>query len=314
MGKEKSHINIVITGHLDSSKSTINGHLIYKYGGTDQKNIEKFEKEAVEMGRGSFKDAWVLDKVKDERKCGITIDMLYHHQYLPVEIQDHQVLWIPTTGKRYKEIIQEVRTYIKKIGYNTDTVAFLPFLVGMNIYKIDGIDTVPVEPGVLKPSTVVTLAPVNVIIEAKSDEMHHEALSETLPGDYVGFNIEKVSVKDTHHGNVGGVSKNDPPMEAADFWTVLNYPGLISAGYAPVWDCHPAHIACKFAELKEVDCRSEKKPEDGPRFLKSCEAAMVDTVPVSAFAMDVIKTVTKKAAGASKVTKSAQKAQKAKLI
>ncbi|KAJ8792332.1 hypothetical protein J1605_019888 [Eschrichtius robustus] len=150
----------------------------------------------------------------------------------------------------------------------TDKLICLPL---QNIYKIDGIDTVPVEPGVLKPSMVVTLAPVNVIIEAKSDEMHHEALSEALPGDYVGFNIEKVSVKDIHHGNVGGVSKNDPPMEAADFRTILNHPDQISAGYAPVWDCHPAHIACKFAELKEVDCRSEKKPEDGPRFLKSSQ-------------------------------------------
>lgn len=60
--------------------------------GLTKKNIKKFEKEAVEMGRGSFKDAWVMDKVKDECKCDITIDMLYHHQYLPVEIQDHQVL------------------------------------------------------------------------------------------------------------------------------------------------------------------------------------------------------------------------------
>lgn len=40
---------------------------------------------------------------------------------------------------------------------------------------------------VFKPSTVVTLAPVNVIIEAKSDEMHHEALSEALLGDSVGL-------------------------------------------------------------------------------------------------------------------------------
>ena len=60
--------------------------------GMTKKTTEKFEKEAAEMGKGSFKDACVLDKVKDERKCGITFDILYHHQYLPVEIQDHQVL------------------------------------------------------------------------------------------------------------------------------------------------------------------------------------------------------------------------------
>jgi elongation factor 1-alpha len=39
-------------------------HLIYKCGGIDKRTIEKFEKEAAEMGKGSFKYAWVLDKLK----------------------------------------------------------------------------------------------------------------------------------------------------------------------------------------------------------------------------------------------------------
>ena len=72
-----------------------------------------------------------------------------------------------------------------------------------------------VETGVLQPGMVVTFAPVNVTTEVKSVEMHHEALSEALPGDNVGFNVKNVSVKDLHHGNVVGDSKNDPPMEAA---------------------------------------------------------------------------------------------------
>lgn len=59
MGKEKTHINIVVIGHVDSGKSTTTGHLIYKCGGIDKRTIEKFEKEAQEMGKGSFKYAWV---------------------------------------------------------------------------------------------------------------------------------------------------------------------------------------------------------------------------------------------------------------
>ncbi|CAM4878876.1 unnamed protein product [Rotaria socialis] len=66
MGKEKIHINIVVIGHVDSGKSTSTGHLIYKCGGIDKRTIEKFEKEAAEMGKGSFKYAWVLDKLKAE--------------------------------------------------------------------------------------------------------------------------------------------------------------------------------------------------------------------------------------------------------
>mmetsp|Transcript_45297 Transcript_45297/g.33075 ORF Transcript_45297/g.33075 Transcript_45297/m.33075 type:complete len:240 (+) Transcript_45297:43-762(+) len=74
-GKEKTHINLVVIGHVDSGKSTTTGHLIYKCGGIDKRTIEKFEKEAAEMGKGSFKYAWVLDKLKAERERGITIDI-----------------------------------------------------------------------------------------------------------------------------------------------------------------------------------------------------------------------------------------------
>merc|ERR1711959_216079 len=75
MGKDKTHINIVVIGHVDSGKSTTTGHLIYKCGGIDKRTIEKFEKEAAELGKGSFKYAWVLDKLKAERERGITIDI-----------------------------------------------------------------------------------------------------------------------------------------------------------------------------------------------------------------------------------------------
>jgi len=75
MGKDKFHINIVVIGHVDSGKSTTTGHLIYKCGGIDKRTIERFEKEANDMGKGSFKYAWVLDKLKAERERGITIDI-----------------------------------------------------------------------------------------------------------------------------------------------------------------------------------------------------------------------------------------------
>jgi elongation factor 1-alpha len=75
MGKQKLHLNIVVIGHVDSGKSTTTGHLIYKLGGIDKRVIEKFEKEAAEMNKRSFKYAWVLDKLKAERERAITIDI-----------------------------------------------------------------------------------------------------------------------------------------------------------------------------------------------------------------------------------------------
>jgi len=75
MGKEKDKINLVVIGHVDSGKSTSTGHLIYKCGGIDERTIAKFEKEAAESGKATFKYAWVLDKLKAERERGITIDI-----------------------------------------------------------------------------------------------------------------------------------------------------------------------------------------------------------------------------------------------
>lgn len=116
---------------------------------------------------------------------------------------------------------------------------------------------------------------------------------------------------------------------------ILNHPNEIHAGYAPVLDCHTAHIACKFAELKEkIDRRSGKKLEDNPKCVKSGDAAIVKLIPtksmcVEAFseypplgrfavrdmkqtvAVGVIKSV-EKAEVAGKTTKAAQKAQKKK--
>ncbi len=102
MGKEKLHINIVVIGHVDSGKSTSTGHLIYKCGGIDKRTIEKFEKEAAEMGKGSFKYAWVLDKLKAERERGITIDIS---------------LWKFETSKYYVTIIDAPghRDFIKNM-------------------------------------------------------------------------------------------------------------------------------------------------------------------------------------------------------
>ena len=73
--KVKTHINLVVIGHVDAGKSTTTGHLIYKCGGIDKRTIEKFEKEAAELGKASFKYAWVLDNLKAERERGITIDI-----------------------------------------------------------------------------------------------------------------------------------------------------------------------------------------------------------------------------------------------
>jgi elongation factor 1-alpha len=130
-------------------------------------------------------------------------------------------------------------------------------------------------------------------------------------------------------------SKNDPAKECESFSAqviVLNHPGQISNGYAPVLDCHTCHIACKFASLdSKLDRRTGKEMEKEPKSIKSGEAAIVTMLPskpmcVESFtdypplgrfavrdmrqtvAVGVIKSVVKKDPTSAKVTKAAVKA------
>jgi elongation factor 1-alpha len=77
MSKEKPHLNLVIIGHVDHGKSTMTGHLLYLTGAVDDRKIAKFAKESESMGRASWKFAWVLDKLKEERERGVTIDIAF---------------------------------------------------------------------------------------------------------------------------------------------------------------------------------------------------------------------------------------------
>ena len=435
MGKEKEHLNLVVIGHVDSGKSTTTGHLIYKLGGIDARTIEKFEKESAEMGKGTFKYAWVLDKLKAERERGITIDIALwkfetaNRFYTIIDAPGHRdfiknmitgtsqadaAVLIIASGKgefeagiskegqtrehallaftmgvkqmvvamnkmdaaeysedRFKEIKTDVSDYLEKVGYKTDTMNFVP-ISGFNgdnlmersdkmpwytgptliealdmfkqpkrpilkplrlplqdVYKIGGIGTVPVgrvETGILKAGIVVVFAPKGCSAECKSVEMHHEAVSEAIPGNNVGFNVKGLSVKDIKRGFVAGDSKNDPPMDTENFVAhviIMNHPGEIKAGYTPVIDVHTAHIACKFEELlTKADRRSGKKTDDFPKFLKAGDAGQIRLVstkplcienfsayaPLGRFAVrdmkqtvavGVVQEVTKKACGSA---------------
>jgi elongation factor 1-alpha len=165
----------------------------------------------------------------------------------------------------------------------TDKPLRLPL---QDVYKIGGIGTVPVgrvETGILKPGMAVTFAPTGVTTECKSIEMHHEQLEQAIPGDNVGFNVKGLSVKDIKRGHVCSDTKNDPAVQCESFDAqviVLNHPGEIHSGYAPVLDCHTAHIAVKFAHLEsKIDRRSGKVVEEGPKMIKTGDAAIVRMEP-----------------------------------
>jgi elongation factor 1-alpha len=73
MSNEKPHLSIVISGHVDSGKSTTTGRLLIELGGIGEREMEKLKAEAETLGKGSFAFAFYMDTQAEERKRGVTI-------------------------------------------------------------------------------------------------------------------------------------------------------------------------------------------------------------------------------------------------
>ena len=71
----KSHMNLVFVGHVDAGKSTMGGNLLYLTGMVDKRTLEKYEREAKDIGRESWYLSWALDSTQQERDKGKTVEV-----------------------------------------------------------------------------------------------------------------------------------------------------------------------------------------------------------------------------------------------
>jgi elongation factor 1-alpha len=93
----KPHLNLIVIGHVDHGKSTMAGNLLYQAGYIDAKKIDDYAKESEKTGAGeTFKFAWVLDSLKEERERGVTIDLSFQkfetpkHFYTIIDAPGHR--------------------------------------------------------------------------------------------------------------------------------------------------------------------------------------------------------------------------------
>jgi elongation factor 1-alpha len=75
--KDKEHLNLVVIGHVDHGKSTMTGRLLYETGAVDERTFQAHKAEAEKLGRPSWAWAFALDRLKEERERGLTIDIAF---------------------------------------------------------------------------------------------------------------------------------------------------------------------------------------------------------------------------------------------
>ena len=96
MAKQKTTMNIVFVGHVDAGKSTTIGRMFFESGAVSEQEMKKLREEAEKHGKAGFEFAFVMDKIKEERERGVTIDLAYRK----IITQNFEITIIDAPGHR----------------------------------------------------------------------------------------------------------------------------------------------------------------------------------------------------------------------
>ncbi|MEM4703219.1 MAG: translation elongation factor EF-1 subunit alpha [Candidatus Pacearchaeota archaeon] len=96
MAGEKPNFNIIFVGHVDHGKSTAVGRLLYESGIFSEQELAKMKDMAEKLGKKGFEFAFVMDRLKEERERGLTIDLAYKK----IMTKKYQVTIIDAPGHR----------------------------------------------------------------------------------------------------------------------------------------------------------------------------------------------------------------------
>jgi len=381
----KEHMNLIFIGHVDHGKSTTVGRVLYETGALTEQELKKLKEEAELVGKATFEFAFAMDRLKEERERGVTIDIAHRefqtpkyyftiidapghrdfvknmitgasqadaavlicsakdgiqpqtreHAFLAKVLGINQLIVginkmdaIAYDRVKFEDLKAQMSTFLKNIGFKPEAIQYIPLSAyeGQNVTKkpdkmewyqgitllaafdnlqvptkftekslrlpvqevfsITGFGTVPVgrvETGVMKPGDKVIFMPSNVTAEVKSIEMHHQQLTQAIPGDNVGFNVKGVDKTQISRGDVVGPVSNPPTV--VDTFTaqivVLSHPTAIAINYTPVFHAHTAQFAGQFMEIIEKkDPKTGQTLQKNPDFIKAGDVAVVKIKPL----------------------------------
>ncbi len=180
MAKEKPNMNVVFVGHVDAGKSTIVGQLLFLSGAVSEQQMKKLREEAEKHGKPGFEFAYIMDKIKEERERGVTIDLAYKK----IMTNKFQITIIDAPGHR--DFVKNMIT-----GASQADAAFL--VVDVN----KGVEPQTQEHlWLLRTMGVQNVCvSLNKMDSAGYDEAKFNKVKEDVSGllKTVGYNIEKIN-------------------------------------------------------------------------------------------------------------------------
>ncbi len=212
MAAEKPTMNIVFVGHVDHGKSTCIGQLMFLAGVIPEQQMKKLKEEAEKQGKVGFEFAFVMDKIKEERERGITIDLAYEKLITP----KRQITIIDAPG--HKDFVKNMIT-----GASQADAAFL------TIAAKEGVQPQTKEHlWLLRTMGVQQIAVlINKMdtIDYKEDAFNKvkEEVSTLLKG--VGIDVEKtafLAVSGLKGDNIYKKSENMPWYKGPTLWEQLD--------------------------------------------------------------------------------------------
>ncbi len=196
MAREKPHLNLVVIGHVDHGKSTLVGRLLYDTGSIPEEQMRKLKELAKELKKETFEFAFVMDRLKEERERGVTIDIM--HQRFSTQKYDFTIIDAPghrdfvknmITGTSQADCAILVVSAKDGVQEQTKEHAFLAKILGINqlVVAINKMDAVNYDEAKYK-ETVEAVKKLLAPMGYKVDELQFVPTS-----GYMGDNVAKKS-------------------------------------------------------------------------------------------------------------------------
>ncbi|HIK02181.1 TPA: translation elongation factor EF-1 subunit alpha [archaeon] len=174
---DKAHMNLVFVGHVDHGKSTSVGRVLFDTGNIPEQEMKKIQEEAKTLGKETFGLAFVMDRLKEERERGLTIDVA--HKKFKTQKYDFTIIDAPghrdfvknmITGASQADAAVLVVSAKEGIQPQTKEHAWLLKTLGVNqlivtINKMDEVDWKEERFNEVKKTVEDLLKPVGVKVD-----------------------------------------------------------------------------------------------------------------------------------------------------